>query len=381
MRNRLLYVLSLVLLGFLSCTKTNDVEEPPIDTEEPTIRTNTLLTGREIIWGMGFLPNGELLFSEKRGRLYRLVNGEAIEISGLPNDINTSGQGGLLDLCVHPQHVDNGLIYMSYAAGGDPSLLKLVRFQLNNDQLSGLETIFETDASNAWQGHYGSRIAFDPDGLLYLSIGEGGPRSYGGSDSPNQNAQNIDSPWGKIHRLTDNGEIPEHNPRLPEGAAPSSIFAYGIRNPQGLAWNPFTNELWATDHGPSGGDEVNIIASGNNYGWPLVSWGENYDGTPISDGHDMEGITNPIHYWSNSIGIGAMAFISSDDFKAWKGDLLVASLAQEYLSRLEIHDNEIVSESMVIEGEGRIRNVKQAPDGTIYVSLEDPGRIIQLIPE
>lgn len=381
MNNKLLYVLCLVLLTFLGCTKTNEVGEPPTDTEEPTIRTNILITDHEIIWGMDFLPNGELLFSEKQGRLYRLVDGTAIEISGLPNDINTNGQGGLLDVSVHPQYADNGWIYMSYAAGGNPSFLKLIRFQLNNDQLSGLETIFETDASNAWQGHYGSRIAFDPDGFLYLSVGEGGPRSYGGSDSPNQNAQNINSPWGKIHRITDNGEIPDSNPVLPENPDPGSIYAYGLRNPQGMAWNPFTNQLWATDHGPSGGDEVNIIAAGNNYGWPLVSYGENYDGTPISDGHDREGVTNPIHYWSNSVGIGAMAFITSDDFKRWKGHLLVASLAEEFLSRLEIRENEIVNESRLLEGEGRIRNVKQAPDGTIYVSLEDPGRIIQLIPE
>lgn len=352
--------------------------------ETPTLRTQTLLTGYEIIWGMDFLSNGDLLFTEKRGRMYRFSNGTTTELTGLPTDINPSGQGGLLDLRVHPNYAANGWVYASYAgspAGSTAGQLNLIRFKIDGNRLMNVETIFKASATNLWKGHYGSRIEFDRAGLLYLSIGEGGPSTYGGASSPNQNAQNVKTEWGKIHRMTDAGGIPADNPILPGNTAPTTLFSYGHRNPQGLVLNPFTGDLWETEHGPQGGDEVNVIQKGGNYGWPLVSYGINYDGTTISANPTREGIQAPIHTWTPSIGTCGLTFITSDKFKGWKGSLVTGSLAKTYLSRLEISNNRVVRETKLLEDQGRVRNVKQGPDGSLYVSLEGPGRIVRLIPE
>ncbi|QJW90871.1 PQQ-dependent sugar dehydrogenase [Spirosoma taeanense] len=353
-------------------------------TGTPTIRVQTLLTNYEIIWGMDFLPNGDLLFTERKGRLFRYAGGTATELTGLPTDINISGQGGLLDLRVHPAYATNGWIYCSYSsspAGSRATQLNLIRFKINANRITNLETIFKTSATNTWYGHYGARIEFDKNGLLYFSVGEGGPSSYGGASSPNQNAQNVKTEWGKIHRMTDSGQVPADNPTLPGNTTPTTIFSYGHRNPQGLALNPFTGDLWETEHGPKGGDEVNIIQSAKNYGWPLVSYGINYDGTPISTSPTRDGIQAPVHTWTPSIGTCGLAFITSDKFKDWKGNLVTGSLPLNYLSRCAISNNKVVSEAKLLENQGRIRNVKQGPDGSLYVSIEGPGRIVQLIPE
>lgn len=367
---------------FSNCQQVADHGTTPVPAD---FQVQTVLSGYEIIWGMDFLPSGDLLFTEKRGRLYRLPAGAtaAAEITGLPGDIYTANQGGLLDLRVHPQYASNGWVYASYAgssAGTQLGRLNLVRFKVTNNQITDLSTIFQTDATNAWQGHYGSRIEFGPDNMLYLSVGEGGPRSYGGASSPNQNAQNVNTGWGKIHRMTDSGQVPADNPILPCNTAPSTIYTYGNRNPQGLAFNPATNQLWETEHGPMGGDEVNIIQKGANYGWPLVSYGVNYDGTVISASPTREGVQAPIHTWTPSIGTSGLAFITSDKFGSLKGGLATGALAETYLSILTISNNQITGETKLLTGQGRVRNVKQGPDGNLYVSLEGPGRIVRVVP-
>ena len=365
-----------------ACTrKVDPIDDPtPTPSTKPTVAVKTLLTGYEIIWGMDFLPGGDLIFGEKRGRIYRKSGEIVTELTGLPTDINTTGQGGLLDVRVHPNYAANGWIYASYAAsaaGTTNTQLNLIRFKLTENRLTDLQTIFHASATNQWKGHYGSRIEFDKNGLLYLSIGEGGPSSYGGASSPNKNAQNVQTEWGKIHRMTDAGAVPADNPILPGNTAPTTVFSYGHRNPQGLVLNPQTGDMWESEHSAKGGDEVNILKKGANYGWPLVSYGINYDGTTISASPTMAGVENPVYTWTPSIGPCGLAFITGDSFKTWKSNLLVGGLALNYLSRLELDGNKIVRESKLLEG-NRVRNVKQAPDGSIYVSVENPGRILQL---
>lgn len=386
MKIKVLTLFSSCLFFLYSCSKepAGDLTgDPPADTTSvPQISTKVILTGYEIIWGMDFLPNGDLVFGEKQGKLY-IKKGETItEISGFPA-VLTTGQGGLLDIRVHPDYSDNGWIYTSYAvsnlSGGGQ--LKLIRFKIINNQVSNIENIFSAGGSDTWYGHYGSRIGFDKAKYLYLTVGEGGSGSYGGPKTVNNNAQDPASNWGKIHRMRDDGSIPSDNPVIPGNNVVSSIYSYGHRNPQGIIIHPETNEIWETEHGPKGGDEVNIITRGANYGWPVYSIGVNYDGVAISSGHSAPGIAAPLYTWTPSIGICGMAFITSDKFKSWKDNLLVCGLASQKLYRCVVKNNKIVEENVLLSNSGRVRNVAQSPDGSIYVSVENPGRIIQIIPE
>lgn len=400
--NRFLSLSTIVLIagvGLLTACRDSDqtttatpgTTTPPINTNptttstgNPTFQSQTVLTGYEVIWGMDFLPDGTLLFTEKRGRIYRHQNGTTTQLVGLPTDIDAGGQGGLLDLRVHPNYATTGWIYATYSGiqtGSNGTRLNLIRFKITGNQLTDLSTIFRTSATNTWRGHYGGRIEFDRTGLLFLAVGEGGPGSYGGANAPNQNGQTLTNEWGKIHRLTDAGNIPTTNPVLPGQSGPTSIYSYGHRNPQGLALNPTTGELWATEHGPRGGDEVNIVRAGLNYGWPLVSYGVNYDGVAISSSPTRQGVENPVFTWTPSMGPCGLTFLTNDRFKSWKGDLIGGGLALRYLSRLDVTDNRVAGEERLLNGEARVRHVRQGPDGNLYVSIESPGRIIRLVPD
>ena len=371
----------LILSIFTFCKQKNTFS---IETDkEPGVRIQTIVDKHEIIWGMDFLPNGDLLFTEKQGKIFRYHEGKTTEITGVPK-VNTSGQGGLLDIKVHPDYASNGgWIYCTYSGtdNNGKGTLQLIRFKLNGNAVSNTETLLSTSSPDSWFGHYGSRIAFDKAGFLYVSIGEGGPSSYGGTSSPNMNAQNVKAEWGKVHRLTADGKIPADNPILPGNNAPTSVYSYGHRNPQGLVYNPLTNEIWEHEHGPRGGDELNVIQKGKNYGWPLVSYGINYDGKAVSEKPTMNGVEPPIHTWTPSIAPSGLAIISSDKYKGWKGNALAGSLAFTHLTRLEIVNHKVVKETKMLNGIGRVRNVKLGPDGLIYVSVEGPGRILVLMPE
>jgi glucose/arabinose dehydrogenase len=364
-------------------TKTNTPDTPNEPLPDPGIKVNTIITGRTIIWGMDFLPGGDIIFTEKNGKVYRHASGTTTEITGFP-EVKNQGQGGLLDIRVHPSYASNGWIYASYS-GFDANrngTLVLVRFKLAGNTISGLETLYTAATPpNTWSNHYGSRIAFDNAGMVYLSVGEGGSTTYGGPNSPNMNSQNVQSGWGKVHRMTADGKVPGDNPILPGNTAPTTVYTYGHRNPQGLLFNTLTNQLMENEHGPKGGDEVNIIQAGRNYGWPLVSYGVNYDGTTISSSPTANGIEAPIHTWTPSIGACGMEVITSDKFKAWKGHILVGALALQYLSRLEVVNGKVNKEIKMLENIGRVRAVRQGPDGNIYVSVESPGRILQLVAE
>jgi len=378
---KVLSILTLILF-FISCSKDPAVEETVDITGTPKITTRTIITGHEIIWGMDFLPDGDLIFTEKQGKLYIRSGETTTEISGFPQ-VLAYGQGGLMDIRVHPDYPNNGWIYTSFAAvnpdGG--GLLKLIRFKINNNLVQNIETLLTTVGSNTWYGHYGSRIVFDKDNYVFLSVGEGGPRSYGGPATNNNNAQDGTVSWGKIHRIKDDGSIPDDNPVISGNSGPTSVYSYGHRNPQGLAIHPETGELWEAEHGPRGGDEVNIIKKGANYGWPVYSLGVNYDGVPVSSGHTAPGIAEPLYSWTPSIGVCGIAFLTSEKFKSWKGNLLATGLASQKLYRCVVEGSAITSEEVILENSGRVRHVAQAPDGSIYVSVENPGRIIQITAE
>jgi glucose/arabinose dehydrogenase len=378
MRNKVLIFLSIILFNLCSCEKENEEDLTGV----PQLNMKTILSGYEIIWGMDFIPNGDLIFGEKQGKLYRKNNETVTEITGLPEVLST-GQGGLLDIRVHPDYSKNGWVYACYSASNPAGggQLKLIRFKITNDQVNNIENIYTTNGSNTWYGHYGSRIVFDMEKNLYLSVGEGGIGSYGGPNTINTNAQNSNTSWGKIHRMRDDGSIPADNPVIPGNSGPTTVYTFGHRNPQGLALNPETGEIWETEHGPRGGDEVNIIIRGANYGWPVYSIGVNYDGTTISSGHNAPGIEAPIHTWTPSIATCGIAFITSNKFKSWKGNLLVGGLVSQKLIRCVVRGNKIIEEDVLLSNSGRVRNVIQAPDGSIYVSVENPGRIIQIFPE
>jgi len=368
----------LITTQLVSCKK--NVPSPPIDnTTLPQLSISTVLTGYEIIWGFDFLPNGDLLFTEKRGKVYRHSNGVVTELTGFPA-VRNSGQGGLLDIRVHPDYASNGWVYACYAANATDGSgeLRLIRFKIAGTAIQSVENIFTTGGGNTWSGHYGSRIAFDANRMLYLSVGEGGTGSYGGPTASNRNSSNTSSAWGKIHRLTAEGGIPLDNPILPGQTSASTLFAYGVRNPQGMTIHPTTGAVWESEHGPKGGDEINIITRAANYGWPFYSLGTNYDNTVISQGHTATGIVAPIFSWTPSVGVSGMAFITHNSFKAWKGSLLVGALVAQKLYRCVVSGTSI-SEAAIVEGiSGRVRHVAQAPNGSVYVAIEGPGRIIEI---
>lgn len=374
-------ILSLFFL-LNSCKEGSEEDVTEDLTSSPQLKIQTIVTGYQIIWGMDFLPNGDLIFTEKRGRVYKKTGETITEITGFP-EVRSLGQGGLLDIKAHPDYSTNGWIYACFAASSPAGggQLKLIRFNIIDNQIRNIENIFSSGGSNTWNGHYGSRILFDRNNYLYLSTGEGGIRSYGGPNTDNNNAQDLTSNLGKIHRIRDDGSIPAENPVFPGNPGPTTVYSYGHRNPQGLAMHPDREEIWQTEHGPSGGDEINIITKGANYGWPDYSLGKNYDQTTISSGHTAPGITEPLFTWSPSIGVCGMIFITDDKWKSWKGNLLVSGLASEKLHRLVITGTTITEEKILLENSGRVRDIIQAPDGSIYVSVEEPGRIIQITPE
>ncbi|MFM7358003.1 MAG: PQQ-dependent sugar dehydrogenase [Sediminibacterium sp.] len=378
-RNLIQIIVSILLIIIVAACEKKSVTTSPDETTNPEITINAVVTGYEIIWGFDFLPNGDMIFVEKRGKIDRYTNGVVTELSGFPV-VRSSGQGGLMDVRVHPDYSINGWVYASYAATATNGTgeLRVVRFKIAGNAVQNVETIFQTGGGNTWNGHYGSRLAFDANRLLYIAVGEGGTGSYGGPNASNRNSSNTASPWGKIHRVTASGGVPSDNPVLPGQTTASSIFAYGVRNPQGMVIHPTTGAVWESEHGPKGGDEINILSTGANYGWPNYSLGMNYDNTMISQGHTASGIVAPTFSWTPSIGVAGIAFITDNSFKAWKGNLLASGLASQQLHRCIVNGTTITSAEVIAGINGRVRHVAQSPDGSVYVSVEGPGRIMKI---
>ncbi|WP_372779616.1 PQQ-dependent sugar dehydrogenase [Litorivivens sp.] len=325
-------------------------------------------------WGIDWLPSGEMLITDKKGKLYRLKPERSLQaISGLP-EIDVNGQGGLLDVAVHPDYANNGWLYLSYsspAGEGRGSNTAVMRARLEGAALVDARVLYKASPNTGRGQHYGSRIVLDGKGHLYFSIGDRGNRD--------ENPQSLSRDGGKIYRLTDDGKVPTDNPFIDESQALPAIYSLGHRNPQGMAMHPVTGAIWLHEHGPRGGDEVNIVKPGANYGWPILSYGVNYSGTEFAEGHTREGYESPIHYWVPSIAPSGMAFVTSERYPAWKGHLLVGSLKFGYIELCRLQGNKVVATEKLFEGIGRVRDVKQGPDGLIYVATENKG-IVRLVP-
>jgi len=338
---------------------------------------DTVVTGLEVPWGLAFLPDGRLLISERRGTLHTFSSGQlSAPIAGLP-PIMAGGQGGLLDLALHPDYEENGWIYISYSALDTTSSERkgstgVLRARLQGNRLTDQQVLFTGTPATNRSHHWGCKLAFDGKGHLYFGVGERGQHF----DFP----QLLDNTNGKIHRLNDDGSIPSDNPFLHRPGAIASIYSYGHRNPQGTAVHPVTREVWETEHGPMGGDEINLIRPGLNYGWPKVSYGINYDGTILTKDTVMTGIEPPVYQWTPSIAPCGMTFVTGDRFKNWKNNMLVGSLRFDYVERVVLQGNRVVHTEKLAEGIGRVRNVVMGPDGLVYIGLEEPGMIVRLVP-
>ncbi|MEJ6792695.1 MAG: PQQ-dependent sugar dehydrogenase [Lacinutrix sp.] len=323
-------------------------------------------------WGFVFLPDGAMLITEKEGKIIHYKDNIKTEIDGLP-EIYVRGQGGLLDINIHPKYNENRWIYFSYAStkgDGEGGNTAIMRAKIKKNTLVEKELLYKAEPNTTKGQHFGSRIVFDKDGYLYFSIGERGERDI--------NPQDLTRDCGKIYRLNADGTIPDDNPFVGFKNAKKAIWSYGHRNPQGMKLNPETNEIWSHEHGPKGGDEINIIKKSKNYGWPIITYGENYSGTTITDQTKKAGMEQPLHYWDPSIAPSGMAFISSTNYGDWKGSLLVGSLKFSYLDRCQIKNGKIIKEERLLDGIGRVRSIEQAPDGFIYVGVENLG-IVKLI--
>jgi glucose/arabinose dehydrogenase len=351
-----------------------DWTEGVIESKEQSFRVEEVITGLRSPWGLAFLPNGDMLVTDKFGTLYRHNQKDGLqEITGVP-EVVSRGQGGLMDVELHPDFEKNNWIYLTFSkkGSGNTATTAVMRAKLKGNKLEKEEIIFEALPYLSTRHHYGSRLEFDKDGYLFVSVGDRGRR--------NDNPQYLDNFCGKIHRLHDDGSIPKDNPFVDDKKAIGSIYSYGHRNPQGLALHPESGRIWAHEHGPRGGDELNLIQKGENFGWPIISYGINYNGTTFTEETKKEGMLQPKKYWVPSIAPCGMTFVNSDRYPNWKNDLLVGSLRFEYIARIEMDGEEVVEEESLLKNIGRIRDIQVSPDGYIYFSKENPGVVYKLVP-
>ncbi|WP_439127944.1 PQQ-dependent sugar dehydrogenase [Polaribacter sp.] len=345
-------------------------------TSKPSIlnyTTEVVVSELNIPWGFSFLPDNSILITEKSGELIHFKDGKKTIISGMP-EVTVRGQGGLMDIELHPNYIENNFIYFTYASsegterGANTTLMRAV---FKDGVLSNQKVLYKAYPNSRKGQHFGSRIAFDNQNHIYFSIGDRGNRDV--------NPQDITRDCGKVYRLNDDGTIPEDNPFIDVKNAKTAIFSYGHRNPQGMEKNPFTNEIWSHEHGPKGGDEINIIKKGKNYGWPVISYGVNYSGTKFTDITKKEGMEQPLHYWDPSIAPSGMAFVNSEKYPGWKGNVLIGSLKFDYIANCYLENGKVIKEEKIVEKIGRVRSIEQGNDGYIYVGVEGKG-ILKIIP-
>tara|TARA_R110000751_G_scaffold92457_5_gene180928 strand:+ start:1744 stop:2871 length:1128 start_codon:yes stop_codon:yes gene_type:complete len=323
-------------------------------------------------WGMVFLPDGSMLITEKEGKLIHFSKGEKIEVSGVP-EVYNRGQGGLLDIQLSPNYSEDRFLYITYSSSegeGKGGNTALMRAKLEGNQLVSQEVLYKASPNTTKGQHFGSRIAFDTEGHVFFSAGERGERDI--------NPQDLTRDNGKIYRFNLDGSIPKDNPFINQPSAKPAIWSYGHRNPQGMIYNSTTNEIWVHEHGPQGGDEINIIKKGANYGWPVITYGVNYSGTDITDKTEQEGMEQPLYYWIPSIAPSGMALVTSSRYPDLKGSLLVGSLKFVYLEALHLDNNQVVKREKLLDGIGRVRSIVQGPDGYIYAGVEGVG-VIKLV--
>lgn len=348
-----------------------------IESEVQRFTVDTVVSGLNVPWGLAFMPNGDLLISERAGTLHTFSGGKlSPPIEGLP-PIMAFGQGGLLDLALHPDYEQNGWIYIAYSALNTASSKRIgntaiMRARLEGNKLVDQQVLFKGIPDTDRGHHFGCKLAFDGKGHLFFGIGERGQHF----DFP----QKLDNANGKIHRINDDGTIPPDNPFVNTQGALPSIYSYGHRNPQGTVIHPTTGEIWVTEHGPKGGDEINLVKPGLNYGWPVISYGINYDGTILTALTEKEGMEQPVFYWTPSIAPCGTIFVTGDRFRNWRNNMLVGSLRFQYLERVVINGHAVMHRERLLEGIGRVRNVVMSPDGLVYVAIENPGKIVRLVP-
>ena len=348
-------------------------------TDRHAVRVTIVTRGLEHPWSLAFLPDGRMLVTERPGRLRYVEADGALDptpIGGLPAAVAVAGQGGLHDVVPHPDFARNRLVYIAYVGrSGRGYGTELARGRLDGHRLSDVEVLFRALPKSSGGRHFGGRVVFDGNGHVFLTLGDRGNRPR--AQDPGDHA-------GSIIRLTEDGGVPPDNPFVSIGGARPEIFSLGNRNVQGAAMNPWTGELWAHEHGPQGGDEVNVIRAGVNYGWPIVTHGRNYGiGTRIGEGTHKDGMAQPLHLWTPSIAPSGMAFYDGDRFPGWRGSLLVGALKFRLLSRLEFEGERVVHEEWMLKDViGRVRDVRVGPDGYVYLLNDAPdGVIARLEPE
>jgi aldose sugar dehydrogenase len=342
-----------------------------------TFRLAEVATGLANPWSVAFLPGGDMLVTERPGRL-RLIRGGKLEstpISGGPK-VFDQNQGGLLDVALHPKFAENKLIYLSYAGRSEGIAgTEVMRAKLNGNRLEEGKVIFRVDPKTPGNAHYGSRILFLPDGTMLITLGD--------RFTFRDKAQDLGTHLGKVVRLNDDGGIPDDNPFKGKAGAKLEIYSYGHRNVQGIALRPGTSEIWEHEHGARGGDEVNILKPGANYGWPKITHGIDYSGAKITDYTSLPGMEQPIVHWEPSIAPSGMAFYAGDKFPQWKGDLFIGAL-QGHLRRLKLDGQKVTQQEVLLGRLGdRIRDVRAGPDGFLYILTDDPadGKLLRLEPE
>jgi glucose/arabinose dehydrogenase len=368
----------LIILSNFSCAQ----DLKPIDSEadnsilvdESNYEMELIFEDENIIWSIEFFEDNSILAAVKSGSLFHYINGEKIEIGGLP-EIYLRGQGGLMDIVLHPDFKENNWLYFSYASedtgekGGNTTIS---RAKLINNNLVDLEVLYKASPNTRKGQHFGGRLTFDNENYLYFSVGDRGNRDV--------YPQDINLDGGKIYRINDDGSIPSDNPFFNNPNAKKAIYSYGHRNPQGMFKHPITGKIWTNEHGPRGGDEINIIKKGKNYGWPKITYGINYSGTTITKNKSLPKMEQPLYYWLPSIAPSSFEYISSDIYPNWKGSLLAGALVFKYIERISLKNDKVVYRSKIAENLGRPRDIKQGPDGFVYVSVEGKG-VYKILPK
>ena len=360
-------------------------QAPVLRSANHDYRVVTVADGLISPWSIAFLPGGDILITEKSGRLRLVRNGvlRMAPIEGVPEVLDL-GQGGLMDVVPHPDFESNQFVYLTYSkpiGDGTEATTAVARGRFVNDRLTDVEDIFVSQTRGR-PGHYGSRLAFDADGYLFVTVGERQIPSRG--DLTAHPAQDITNHHGTVNRLFDDGSVPPDNPFVGISGARPEIWSYGHRNPQGLAIHPETGDIWVAEHGPQGGDELNLILPGLNYGWPVIGYGVNYgSGLAIHAGTRGEGIESPKHFWVPSIATSGLMIYTGDLFPAWKGSIFVGGLAGQQIARLTMEGQRVVREETLLQGLGRIRDIRQDSDGYIYVAIDgrgQPSAVVRLEP-
>ena len=366
--------------------KTYGTIKPPIpaklQTRDYEMNVQILAEGLEVPWSIDFIDKKTALVTERPGRLRIIKDGKLLgkPVEGTPQVLN-EGQGGLLDVAVDPEYAANGWIYLAYSHEQSrmmglrrlKAMTRIVRGRLKDNQWSDEQVVYEApeDSYSTTRHHYGCRIVFDRKGYLYFSIGERGAQDQ---------AQDLSLANGKIHRIHRDGKVPEDNPFICNKKALPTIYCYGNRNAQGLAFHPVTDQLWETEHGPMGGDEINLIEAGKNYGWPVITYGRNYNGSIVSELTEKPGMEQPIFYYLPSIAICGMDYVRGELFDKWDNHLLVTALKYEEVRLLDVKDQRVLHDEVILKNAGRVRDVACGPDGAIYVVLNEPGTILRLTP-